>query len=100
MSGAGSHGDEGGRARLPEVAWLFLRLGATAFGGPLAHIAMMEREVVRRGWVTRGEFLDLVGVTHLLPGPNSTEMAMHLGHARAGAPGLVVGGVCFILPAA
>jgi chromate transporter len=100
MSGAGSHGDEGGRARLPEVAWLFLRLGATAFGGPLAHIAMMEREVVRRGWVTREDFLDLVGVTHLLPGPNSTEMAMHLGHARAGAPGLVVGGVCFILPAA
>lgn len=87
-------------ARLREVAALFFRLGATAFGGPLAHIAMMEREVVQRGWVTRSQFLDLVGVTNLLPGPNSTEMSMHLGHARAGTPGLVVGGACFILPAA
>jgi chromate transporter len=86
--------------RLREVAWLFFRLGATAFGGPLAHIAMMEREVVRRGWVTREEFVDLVGVTNLLPGPNSTEMAIHLGHKRAGAPGLVAAGACFILPAA
>lgn len=86
--------------RLREVAWLFFRLGSTAFGGPLAHIAMMEREVVARGWATREEFLDLVGITNLLPGPNSTEMAIHLGHKRAGAAGLVVAGTCFILPAA
>lgn len=93
-------GPEAQGARLREVAWLFLRLGATTFGGPLVHIAMMERESVRRKWVTREQFLDLVGITNLLPGPSSTEMAMHLGHARAGGWGLVVGGACFILPAA
>ncbi|MHA3772726.1 chromate efflux transporter [Verrucomicrobiota bacterium sgz303538] len=85
---------------LREVAWLFLKLGATAFGGPAAHIAMMEHEVVRRRqWLTREEFLDMLGATNLIPGPNSTEMAIHLGHRRAGWAGLVVAGGAFILPA-
>jgi chromate transporter len=85
---------------LLDLARLFLRLGATAFGGPAAHIAMMEDEVVRRRrWLCRDEFLDLLGATHLIPGPNSTEMAIHIGHRRAGWPGLVVAGVCFIVPA-
>jgi chromate transporter len=90
------------RARaLRELAALFLRLGATAFGGPAAHIAMMEDEVVRRrGWLTREELLDLLGATNLIPGPNSTELAIHVGHRRAGFPGLVVAGAAFILPAA
>jgi chromate transporter len=80
---------------------LFLRLGLTAFGGPAAHIAMMEEEVVRRrGWLTHDEFLDMLGATNLIPGPNSTEMAIHIGHRRAGWPGLVAAGVCFIVPAA
>jgi chromate transporter len=84
-----------------EVAWLFLKLGAAAFGGPAAHIAMMEDEVVRRRhWLTREEFLDLVGATNVIPGPNSTEMAIHIGWHRARWAGLVVAGVCFILPAA
>lgn len=87
--------------RLLELAGLFLRLGTTAFGGPAAHIAMMEDEVVcRRQWLTREEFLDLVGATNLIPGPNSTELAIHIGHRRAGWSGLVVAGCCFILPAA
>ncbi len=86
---------------LSELAALFLRLGATAFGGPAAHIAMMEDEVVtRRGWLSREEFLDLLGATNLIPGPNSTELAIHIGLRRAGWLGLVVAGVCFILPAA
>jgi chromate transporter len=86
--------------RLRELALLFGRLGATAFGGPAAHIAMMEDEVVtRRGWMTRQQFLDLVGATNLIPGPNSTELAIHIGKLRAGWPGLVAAGVCFILPA-
>jgi len=86
---------------LREIAALFLRLGTTAFGGPAAHIAMMEDEVVaRRKWVTREELLDLIGATNLIPGPNSTELAIHLGYRRAGWRGLVVAGVCFILPAA
>lgn len=85
---------------LGEVARLFLKLGCTAFGGPAAHIAIMEREVVRdRGWLTHAEFLDLLGATNLIPGPNSTEMAIHIGHRRAGWPGLIVAGACFILPA-
>lgn len=85
---------------LRELAALFLRLGTTAFGGPAAHIAMMEDEVVRRRrWMTREEFLDLLGATNLIPGPNSTEMAIHVGHRRAGFPGLVVAGASFILPA-
>lgn len=86
--------------RLRELAALFLKLGATAFGGPAAHIAMMEEEVVRRRqWLTSEEFLDLLGATNLIPGPNSTELAIHIGHRRAGWPGLLVAGACFILPA-
>jgi chromate transporter len=88
------------RARLRDLALLFLRLGATAFGGPAAHIALMEREVVQqRAWLTREEFVDLLGATNLIPGPNSTELAIHIGHRRAGWPGLVVAGACFIMPA-
>ncbi|RIL09705.1 chromate transporter [bacterium] len=87
-------------ARLRELAILFLKLGTTAFGGPAAHIAMLYDEVVqRRRWLTDGEFLDLLGATNLIPGPNSTEMAIHIGHRRAGWRGLVVAGVCFIAPA-
>jgi chromate transporter len=92
----------GSRPRTPlrEIVALFLKLGLTAFGGPAAHIAMMEDEVVaRRRWLTRAEFLDLLGATNLIPGPNSTELAIHIGHARAGWPGLLVAGVCFMLPA-
>jgi chromate transporter len=86
--------------RLGELAWLFLKLGTIAFGGPAAHLAMMEDEVVRRRqWLTREEFLDLLGATNLIPGPNSTEMAIHIGHRRAGWWGLLVAGSCFILPA-
>ena len=78
-----------------------LKLGIIGFGGPAAHIAMMEDEVVRRRqWLTRDAFLDLVGATNLIPGPNSTEMAIHIGRIRAGTAGLIVAGVCFILPAA
>jgi len=85
---------------LLELALLFLRLGTTAFGGPAAHIAMMEDEVVRRrGWLTREKFLDLLGATNLIPGPNSTEMAIHIGFLRGGWAGLVVAGVSFIIPA-
>lgn len=85
---------------LREVIGLFLRLGSTAFGGPAAHVALMHDEVVtRRGWVTDQEFLDLLGATNLIPGPNSTEMAIHLGYRRAGWPGLIAGGVCFAGPA-
>ncbi len=88
-------------ANLFDVAGLFLRLGFTAFGGPAAHIALMEREaVVRCGWLSREEFLDLLGVVNLIPGPNSTELAIFLGYRRAGWMGLLLGGVCFILPAA
>lgn len=86
--------------RLSEVAWLFFRLGWTAFGGPAAHIAMMREEVVRRRqWVSDEEFLDLVGIANLIPGPTSTELAIYLGYLRAGWLGLLVGGVCFIGPA-
>src|SRR4051812_41300960 len=85
---------------LRELAWLFLKLGTTAFGGPAVHIAMMEDEVVRRrGWMSRERFLDLLGATNLIPGPNSTEMAIHIGNARAGWRGLIVAGLCFISPA-
>ena len=85
---------------LREIAVSFLRLGTTAFGGPAAHIAMMEQEFVRRrGWLSHEEFLDMLGATSLIPGPNSTEMAIHIGHQRGGWKGLVVGGVCFIIPA-
>jgi chromate transporter len=83
-----------------ELAASFLRLGTIAFGGPAAHIAMMEDEFVRRRrWLSRQEFLDMLGASNLVPGPSSTEMAIHIGHHRAGWRGLVVAGVCFILPA-
>jgi chromate transporter len=86
---------------LAELAALFLKLGTIAFGGPAAHIAMFEDEVVRRRkWLTRDEFLDYLGAVNLIPGPNSTELAIHIGYARAGWPGLLVAGICFILPAA
>lgn len=88
-------------SELAEVAGLFLKLGATAFGGPAAHIGLMEAEIVRRrGWLTHEEFLDLLGATNLIPGPNSTEMAIHIGHRRAGWPGLLAGGICFVAPSA
>lgn len=84
-----------------EVALLALRLGFTAFGGPAAHIAMLRDEVVtRRKWVTDAHFLDLLGATNLIPGPNSTEMVIHIGQVRAGWRGMVAAGVCFIMPAA
>ncbi len=87
--------------RLAEVARLFLRLGVTAFGGPAAHIALMEDETVaRRKWLTREQFLDLLGIANLLPGPSSSEVAIYLGFKRAGWRGLILAGVCFILPAA
>lgn len=86
---------------LSELASLFLKLGTTAFGGPAAHIAMMEDEVVRRrGWLNHEQFLDYLGATNLIPGPNSTELAIHIGQARAGWRGLMIAGVSFILPAA
>jgi chromate transporter len=84
---------------LREVALLFLKMGCTAFGGPAVHIAMMRRETVeKRGWLTEQAFLDLIGATNLIPGPNSTEMAIHLGYLRAGMPGLVAAGAGFIAP--
>ncbi|MBK8913695.1 MAG: chromate efflux transporter [Phycisphaerales bacterium] len=87
-------------ARLRELAAVFLRLGLTAFGGPAAHTALLETEVVhRRRWLTEQEFLDLVSAANLIPGPNSTELAIHIGLRRAGFPGLLVAGACFILPA-
>lgn len=86
--------------RLRELAFLFLKLGTIAFGGPAAHIAMMDDEIVkRREWMSREQLLDLLGVTNLIPGPNSTELAIHIGYERAGWRGLCVAGTCFILPA-
>src|SRR5471030_426201 len=83
-----------------DLAALFLRLGATAFGGPAAHISMMEREVVtRRSWMTREEFLDLLGATHLAPGPIATKMALFIGYARGGWAGFFAAGFGFVLPA-
>jgi len=87
-------------SRLGEVARLFLKLGLTAFGGPAAHVALMEEEVVnRRGWLDRQHFLDMVSAVNFIPGPNSTELAIHIGLVRAGWKGLIVAGVCFIVPA-
>lgn len=102
-----AQGQEGGHeatdiepTSLPALSKLFLKLGTLGFGGPAAHIALMEDEVVRRrGWLDRQRFLDMVGATNLIPGPNSTEMAIHVGYARAGWPGLLVAGASFILPA-
>ena len=88
-------------SRLREVIGVFLRLGFTAFGGPAAHIALLDRECVeRRRWLDQRHFLDMLAVTNLLPGPNSTEMVIHLGYVRAGRAGLVAAGLAFILPAA
>jgi chromate transporter len=88
------------RSNGKELARLFLKLGITAFGGPAAHIAMMQREVVeKRRWMDHQHFLDLIGATNLIPGPNSTEMAIHIGHERGGWKGLFIAGICFILPA-
>jgi chromate transporter len=85
--------------RLKELVRIFLKLGMIGFGGPAAHIAMMEEEIVRRRkWITREYFLDLVGATNLIPGPNSTEMAIHIGYIRARWSGLFIAGTCFILP--
>jgi chromate transporter len=87
--------------KLREIGLLFFKLGCIAFGGPAAHIAMMEEETVtRRGWLTRQHFLDLVGATNLIPGPNSTEMTMHIGYEHGGQRGLFLAGAAFILPAA
>lgn len=86
--------------RLTELAIVFLRLGTIAFGGPAAHIAMMDEEVVnRRQWMSREKLLDLLGITNLIPGPNSTELAIHIGYERGGWRGLLIAGSCFILPA-
>ena len=88
------------KTSLKELAGLFIRLGLTAFGGPAAHIAMMQKEVVdKRKWMDHQHFMDLIGATNLIPGPNSTEMAIHIGHERAGWKGLLVAGCCFIIPA-
>ena len=89
------------KGSLLELAGFFLRLGVTAFGGPAGHIAMMEDELVRRRkWLSREKFLDLLGASNLIPGPSSSELAIHIGYLRAGRAGLLVAGVCFILPAA
>ena len=86
--------------RLKEIALVFLKLGTTAFGGPAAHVAMMDDEIVKkRKWLEKDKFLDLYGATNLLPGPNSTELAIHLGYERGGWLGLIIAGACFILPA-
>ncbi len=86
--------------KLKEVALVFFKLGCFAFGGPAAHIAMMEDEIItKRKWMSREHFLDLIGATNLIPGPNSTEMTMHCGHERAGSKGLFVAGIAFIIPA-
>jgi len=85
---------------LLELSLLFLRLGCTAFGGPAVHIALMREEIVnKRKWIEEQHFLDLIGATNLIPGPNSTEMAIHIGQERAGIKGLLLAGLCFILPA-
>jgi chromate transporter len=87
-------------ATLGQVAAYFVRLGFTAFGGPAAHIALMEDELVaRRRWLSRQRFLDMLAATQLVPGPNSTEMAIHIGYIKAGVAGLAVAGACFVLPA-
>jgi chromate transporter len=100
QTAARARGTRAGERPLLQLAALYLKLGTIAFGGPAAHIAMMEDEVVRRrGWLTREQFLDLVGVASLIPGPSSTEVAIYIGYSRAGLPGLAVAGASFILPA-
>lgn len=87
-------------SNLKEIAQVFLKMGCFAFGGPAAHIAMMEQEIVsKRKWMSHEHFLDLIGATNLIPGPNSTEMTMHCGHERGGWTGMFVAGICFIFPA-
>ena len=94
-------GDTSRAVRLVELALLFLQLAVTAFGGPAAHIALIRRECVeKRQWMTPERFIDLLGVSSIIPGPTSTELAMHVGHHRAGWPGLIVAGLAFIVPAA
>src|ERR1700723_2401631 len=89
------------KVSLRELARFFLRLGTTAFGGPVAHIAMMEDELVRRRqWLSREKFLDLLGASNLIPGPSSSELAIHIGYLLAGWAGLLVAGMCFISPPA
>jgi chromate transporter len=88
------------RSHLTELAAVFLKLGTIGFGGPAAHIAMLEAEIVtRRQWISQVQFLDLIGLTNLIPGPSSTELAIYIGYLRAGWWGLIIAGVCFILPA-
>src|SRR5438045_269446 len=88
------------RLRLRELAYVFARLGFTAFGGPAVHIAMMEEQcVTKRGWLDRQHFLGLVAAVNFIPGPNSTELAIHIGLIRAGFFGMLVAGMCFITPA-
>jgi len=88
------------KQRLQELAKVFLRLGIICFGGPIAHIAMMNDEIVnRRRWMSREKLLDLFSITNLIPGPNSTELVIHIGYERAGWRGLLIAGSCFILPA-
>ncbi len=95
------HSDAAARGSLKELALFFLRLGITAFGGPAAHIAIMEDELVRRRkWLSREKFLDLLGASSLIPGPSSSELAIHIGYLRGGWAGLLIGGACFIFPAA
>ncbi|HXS36990.1 MAG TPA: chromate efflux transporter [Flavipsychrobacter sp.] len=89
-----------GKGNLKEIAKLFFKLGCISFGGPAAHIAMMEKEIVaKQQWMDHDHFLDLVGATNLIPGPNSTEMTMHCGYEQKGLKGLIVAGACFIFPA-
>jgi chromate transporter len=100
-AGEGLSGAPGASASLAEIAWAFLKLGTVAFGGPAAHIALMEEEFVRRRkWLTHQEFLDRLGAANLIPGPSSTEMAIYIGYTKRGWPGLIIAGSCFIIPAA
>src|SRR5271154_632290 len=88
-------------ASLGEIAIVFLKLGTLAFGGPAAHLAMMEEEFVRRRrWITSAEFLDRMATANLIPGPSSTEVAIFVGQLKGGWPGLIIAGCCFIIPAA
>lgn len=99
MSIAGLKLQPGQKARLKDIIRVFLQIGATSFGSPTAHIAMMESEIVRkRKWLTSEHFLELLAATHLVPGPNATELALHIGYLEAGFPGLLVAGASFILP--
>ncbi|HOK46962.1 MAG TPA: chromate transporter, partial [Bryobacteraceae bacterium] len=92
---------DGPWSRIRELCWTFLKLGVIGFGGPAAHMALMRQElVVRKRWLSDHDFIDLIGAANLIPGPNSTEVAIHVGNLRAGWRGLLAAGICFILPAA